>query len=93
MGSHSLLQGIFPTQGSNLGLPHYRWILYYLSHHGGQCLRGEESACNAGDTRDAGLIPGSGRSPGDGNGNCLQEIPWTEEEAVGGAVDYRVRLL
>ena len=30
---HSLLQGIFPTQGSNLGLPHCRWILYSLSHH------------------------------------------------------------
>ena len=29
---HSLLQGIFPTQGSNLGLPHCRWILYGLSH-------------------------------------------------------------
>ena len=27
---------------------------------------------NAGDTRDAGLIPGSGRSPGEGNGNPLQ---------------------
>ena len=27
---------------------------------------------NAGDTRDAGSIPGSGRSPGDGNGNSLQ---------------------
>ena len=26
----------------------------------------------AGDTRDAGLIPGSGRSPGGGNGNPLQ---------------------
>ena len=25
--SHSLLQGIFPTQGSNPGLPHCRWIL------------------------------------------------------------------
>ena len=29
---HSLLQGIFPTQGSNPGLPHCRWILYYLSY-------------------------------------------------------------
>ena len=29
---HSLLQGIFPTQGSNLGLPHCRQILYWLSH-------------------------------------------------------------
>ena len=34
MGSLSLLQGIFPTQGSNLGLPHSRWILYQLSHKG-----------------------------------------------------------
>ena len=31
-GSHSLLQGIFPTQGSNLGFPHCRQILYHLSH-------------------------------------------------------------
>ena len=40
---------------------------------------GKESACNAGDM---GLIPGSGRPPGEGNGNSLQcsclEIPWTE---------------
>ena len=34
VGSLSLLQGIFPTQGSNLGLPHHRWILYHLSHQG-----------------------------------------------------------
>ena len=27
---------------------------------------------HAGDLRDAGLIPGSGRSPGEGNGNPLQ---------------------
>ena len=32
---------------------------------------GEESACNAGDTEDAGLIPGLGRSSGGGNGNPL----------------------
>ena len=35
-------------------------------------LSGKESACNAGDTGDVGLIPGSGRSPGEGNGNPLQ---------------------
>ena len=28
------LQGIFPTQGSNPGLPHCRWILYQLIHQG-----------------------------------------------------------
>jgi len=32
VGSLSLLQGIFPTQGSNPGLPHYGRILYQLSH-------------------------------------------------------------
>ena len=34
MGSHSFLQGIFLTQGSNLGLPHCKQVLYYLSHQG-----------------------------------------------------------
>ena len=33
-GSLSILQGIFPTQGSNPGLPHCRQILYQLSHKG-----------------------------------------------------------
>ena len=32
VSSLSLLQGIFPTQVSNPGLPHCRWILYQLSH-------------------------------------------------------------
>ena len=38
---------------------------------------------NAGDIRDTSLIPGSGRFPGEGNGNILQysylEKPWTEQ--------------
>ena len=34
MGSFSLLQGIFPMQGSNPVLLHYKWILYHLSHKG-----------------------------------------------------------
>ena len=38
VGSLSLLQGIFPTQGSNPGLPHCRWILYQLSHKGSLCV-------------------------------------------------------
>ena len=29
---HALLQRVFPTQGSNPGLPHCRQILYQLSH-------------------------------------------------------------
>ena len=31
---HALLWGIIPTQGSNPGLLHCRWILYLLSHQG-----------------------------------------------------------
>ena len=34
VGSLSLLQGTFPTQGSNPGLPRCRQILYQLSHKG-----------------------------------------------------------
>ena len=33
------------------------------------CLSGKQSTCNAGDL---GLLPGSGGSPGEGNGNPLQ---------------------
>ena len=32
VGCYALLQGIFPTQGLNPGLPHYRWILYQPSY-------------------------------------------------------------
>ena len=34
VGCHSLLQGIFLTQGLNLGLLHCKQILYCLSHQG-----------------------------------------------------------
>ena len=34
VGSLSFLQGIFPTQGTNPGLPHCRQVLYQLSHKG-----------------------------------------------------------
>ena len=36
------------------------------------CSVGKESACNARDTGDAGLILGLGRTPGGGNGNPRQ---------------------
>ena len=37
----------------------------------------KNQTANAGDTRNMGLIPGSGRSPGEGNGNPLQ-YSWLE---------------
>ena len=42
-------------------------LMLYLRFPGGP--DGKESACNTGDL---GYIPGSGRSPGEGNGNPLQ---------------------
>ena len=41
VGCHALLQGIFPTQGSNPGLPHCRQILYHLSHQEDAKSQGE----------------------------------------------------
>ena len=38
VGCHFLLQRIFPTQGSNPGLPHCRQMLYHLSHQGKRVL-------------------------------------------------------
>ena len=52
-----------PEQNRNLMCSHYG--LPYGSV-------GEKSACNAADTENPGLIPGSRRSPGLGNGNPLQ---------------------
>jgi len=78
VGCHFLLQGIFPTQGSNPGLLYCTQILYRLSYKGspysfpGGFPGGSEvtaSACNVGDL---GSVLGSGRSPGEGNGNPLQ---------------------
>ena len=47
VGCHGLLQGIFPTQGSNPGLPRCRQILYHLSHQGSTGLRIPTDCINA----------------------------------------------
>ena len=47
---------------------HTEFIIVMLGFPGGLVV---ESTCQAGDARDSGLIPGSGRSPGVGNGNPL----------------------
>ena len=63
MDSLSLLQRIFPNQGSKPGLLHC-WQILYQS--------GKELTYNAGDIRDAGSTSGAGRSFGKGNGNPLK---------------------
>ena len=58
---------------AQIWIPNALWCLPWW-------LRWKSVVYNAGDP---GLIPGSGRSPGEGNGNPLQDIawkiPWTEE--------------
>ena len=59
VGCHSLLQGIFPTQGSNPGLPHCRWILYCLSTRKAQEYWSGWPIPSPGDLPDPGIEPGS----------------------------------
>ena len=59
VGSLSLLQGIFPTQGSNPGLPHCRQILYQLSTREAQEYWSGWSIPSPGDLPDPGIEPGS----------------------------------
>ena len=59
VGSLSLLQKIFPTQGSNLGLPHCRQILYQLSHRGSPRILECVAYPFSSDLPDPGIKPGS----------------------------------
>ena len=54
-GSLSLLQGIFPTQGSNPGLLHCRWFLYQLSHKGSPRILEWYPFPSPGDPPDPGI--------------------------------------
>ena len=68
VGCHFLLHWIFPTQGSNLGLPELQVGSLLSGGFPGSSAR-EESASNAGDP---GSIPGLARSAVDGLGYPLQ---------------------
>ena len=92
MGGHSLHEGIFPTQGSNLGHQLCRQILYHMRQIPNFCFTminwkgfpsgsvGKESACNVGDL---GWIPGLARSPekemATHSSILAWKIPWMEE--------------
>ena len=63
VGCHFLLQGIFPTQGWNLGLLHCRQILYCLSHRGSPVHASvSESRCG-GRTNSPFSVPDPSTSP------------------------------
>ena len=75
VGSRSLLQGIFPTQGSNPGLPHCRWILYQLSHQGSpenilksHVMKIYVLGCDEISISDVGDAEGPGEAVTDGTG-------------------------
>ena len=84
VGSLSLLQGIFPTQGWNPGLLHFRCILYQLSHRGSpRILEWVTYPISSGSSKPRNRTGpprqcrrhkrcGLGRSPGGGHGNPLQ---------------------
>ena len=59
VGSLSLLQGIFPPQGSNAGLTHCGWILYQLSHQGSPRILEWVVNPFSRDLPDPGIEPGS----------------------------------
>ena len=74
LGSISLLQGIFPTQGSNPGLPHHRWILYQLSRS--SVTQSCPTLCN----------PMDYSTPGFPVHHQLQELAQTPVHQVGDAI-------
>ena len=53
VGSHALLQGIFPTQGQNSGLPNCRQVLYHLSHQGNPGLLQKHEAAESPDPKQS----------------------------------------
>ena len=59
VGSLSLLQGVFPTQGSNPGFPYCRLILYQLSHKRRPKYWSGEPIPSPADIPDPGIEPGS----------------------------------
>ena len=59
VGCHALLQEIFPTQGSNLGLLRHRWILYSLSHQESPKILEWVAILSPGNVPDPGIEPGS----------------------------------
>ena len=79
VGCHAFLQGNFPTQGSNPGLPHCRQNLYCLRHQGCPLLTIESESCSVvcDSLRPHGLHS-PWNSPGQSNGvdslSILQEI-------------------
>ena len=71
--------GMFGSRALGFFSPSFSFVLFSAGFSGGS--DGKVTACNEGDP---GLIPGLGRSPGEGNGNPLQ-YPFLENPMDRGA--------
>ena len=76
VGSLFLLQGIFPTQGSNPGLLHCRWVLYQLSHKGSPGILEWVAYPFSSDLPNPGMEPGSPALQADSLLTELWGKPW-----------------
>ena len=85
VGSHSLCQGIFPTQGSNPGLPHCRHILYQLSHQGSHTCHRYHQLGSLNSVINRSRLRGQMR----GSGKALLGLtlhPWERKQVTGAKV-------
>ena len=79
MGCLALLLGIFPTQGSNPGLPHWRRILYCLSHQGSPRILEWVAYPSPGELLNPGIEPGSPAMQAD---SLPAELPGKPRSAI-----------
>ena len=82
VGSLSLLQGIFPTQELNPGLPHCGQILYQLSHKGHLKIQEWVPILSPGDLLTPGIVPGSWKKQESSRKTSISALltmpkPWT----------------
>ena len=83
VGSLSLLQGIFPTQGLNLGLPHCRQFLYHLSHErSSSILEWVASSFSSRSARPRNRTGASGTAGGLCTNWAIREALQTEKEGA-----------
>ena len=75
VGCHFLLQGIFPTQGSNLGLLQYRQIPYLLGYEGSSLLFHLRTNCGGGDEDNRPPLKGPTHA-------LLHSVPMTLQQAI-----------
>ena len=83
---HAHLQGIFPTQGKNPGLPYRRRSLYCLSHQGSPRILEWVAYPFSRDLPNPGIKPGSPALQADSLPAELPDFIWKVNRAKGGGL-------